>query len=236
MSLWECFSSLFWIAYLLENCLPVFIWNRRDIFVELVKPMIVMIATHRVAEQSWFFLMLEDGCQRGVQAAPLSLQVIATGMQDMSGGLRRPVTVPSNTSWIESEWWLGRPGPRHCLSHFLNSVQPWVWSDDNMIWVRHVWESWIAGRWLTRTKDVQDPGMDWSGKLNSCPSQSIVVCRIKCILGRWTVSRITFPGWKEQHHVFEGGSPMWLVERRPRGIFGRDPIMPHFMPLFLPEQ
>ena len=68
--------------------------------------------------------------------------------------------------------------------------------------------------------------MDWPGKLNSCPSQSVVVCRIKCIRGRWTISRITSPGWKERHHVSEGGLLVWLVERRPCGIFGRDLTTP----------
>ena len=129
--LWECCSVIFvkdayrlLIPYLPESLLRVYIWVRKY-GPTMLAGLIVMIAAHRVAKQSWHF-WCEMAVIRRVFRRRMSPQFMTVNIGDASGDLRRFGNVLSSVSCIKDEWQLMRLGRQYCRSLLFDCGQKWI--------------------------------------------------------------------------------------------------------------
>ena len=123
--LWECCSVIFVKdVYPPESLLRVYRWVRKYGPTMLTGP-IVMIATHRVAKQSWRF-WCEVATIRKVFKRRMSPQFMTLGIRDASSNLRRLGNVLSSVSCIKDEWQFRRFGRQYCWSLLFDCGRKWI--------------------------------------------------------------------------------------------------------------
>ena len=195
--LWECCSVIFVKdVYPPESLLRVYRWVRKYGPTVLTGP-IVMIATHRVAKQSWRF-WCEVATIRKVFKRRMSPQFMTLGIRDASSNLRRLGNVLSSVSCIKDEWQFRRLGRQYYRSLLFDCRQKWIRR------IASIWRAKLSGESESLATDVLrisvtgGSGHVCPGKLNRPPLPSDDKHWLWSTRRWWNVSRTGLPsGWNE---------------------------------------
>ena len=184
------------IAYFPESLLRVYIWVRKYGPAVLAGP-IVMIATHRVAKQSWRF-WCEMAVVRRVFKRRMSPQFMTLNIRDVSSDLRRFGNVLSSVSCIKDDWQFRRLGRQYCRSLFFDYGWKWIQRIASVWRAKLSEESELSAVDVLWVSAIRGSRHVYPGKLNRPPLPSGGRRRLWNIRRRWNIDRTEFlPRWNE---------------------------------------